>query len=432
MGEWKTVKLAEVLLHRKGYIIINNDEEYSLCRVQLHRRGVVLREKKMGYQIKTKKQQVCKAGDLIVAEMDAKFGGYGFIPNHLEGAIVSSHYYLYELDKNKITQEYFEILIKTDFIQNQIEAKGSTNYSSIRAWEFLDYEIPLFSITLQNIIATKYSKHSRFREDFGIELNAQLNYLSQLRQAVLREAIKGKLTAEWRKQNPKLICGYNHASKLLEKIKVEKERLIKEDRIKKDKPIVPISDAEKPFNLPAGWAWCRLGEVSINKDEYREPIAQSIRERKEKIYDYYGASGIIDKIDGYTHEGKNLLIGEDGANLVARSTPVAFIADGKYWVNNHAHVLGLLDDTTLFFIKSYINAIDLMPYITGGFQPKLSQANLLIIPVPFPSLAEQQAIVERVDMLMSMVDELEKQVSERKKQSEMLMQSVLREAFAKG
>ncbi len=233
MPEWKTVKLAEVLRHRKGNILINNDEEYSLCRVQLHRRGVVLREKKMGSQIKTKKQQVCRAGDLVVAEMDAKFGGYGFIPNHLEGAIVSSHYYLYELDKSKITQEYFEILIKTDFIQNQIEAKGSTNYSSIRAWEFLDYEIPLQSIALQNIIAAKYLKHSRFKEDLGIELNAQLNYLSQLRQQILQEAIEGKLTAKWRAQHPDLISGDNHASKLLEKIKAEKERMQKEGKSKR-------------------------------------------------------------------------------------------------------------------------------------------------------------------------------------------------------
>ncbi|BBO16314.1 conserved hypothetical protein [Candidatus Brocadia pituitae] len=90
MGDRKTVKLAEVLRHRKGNILINNDKEYSLCRVQLHRRGVVLREKKMGSQIKTKKQQVCRAGDLVVAEMDAKFGGYGFIPDYLDGAIVSS------------------------------------------------------------------------------------------------------------------------------------------------------------------------------------------------------------------------------------------------------------------------------------------------------------------------------------------------------
>ena len=79
MGEWKIVKLAEVLWYRKGHFLINNDEEYSLCRVQHHRRGVVLREKKMGSQIKIKKQQACRAGNLVVAEKDAKFGDYWFM-----------------------------------------------------------------------------------------------------------------------------------------------------------------------------------------------------------------------------------------------------------------------------------------------------------------------------------------------------------------
>ncbi len=104
MSEWQKVKLGEVLTHKKYSIKIDDDTEYKLCRVRLHRRGVLLRGKQFGHEIKTKKQQVCKSGDLIVAEMDAKFGGYGFIPDELDGAIVSSHYYLYELDKIGVTR----------------------------------------------------------------------------------------------------------------------------------------------------------------------------------------------------------------------------------------------------------------------------------------------------------------------------------------
>ena len=99
---WRKVKLSEVIKHRKGSITIDDNKEYKLCRVQLHRRGVVLREIIKGNQIRTKKQQICKAGDFLVAEMDAKVGGYGFVPNELDGAIVSSHYYLFELDEKKI------------------------------------------------------------------------------------------------------------------------------------------------------------------------------------------------------------------------------------------------------------------------------------------------------------------------------------------
>ena len=95
--------------------------------------------------------------------------------------------------------------------------------------------------------------------------------------------------------------------------------------------------------------------------------------------------GVIDKIDGFTHEGRHLLVGEDGANLVARSTPIAFIADGKFWVNNHAHVIATIDCITLDYLAIHINAISLKPYISGGFQPKLSQANLNRILIAFSS-----------------------------------------------
>ncbi len=93
-----TARLGEALRHRKGSITIDDTTSYKLCRVKLHRRGVVLRQHLGGAEINTKKQQVCKAGDFLVAEMDAKVGGYGFVPPDLDGAIVSSHYYLFELN----------------------------------------------------------------------------------------------------------------------------------------------------------------------------------------------------------------------------------------------------------------------------------------------------------------------------------------------
>jgi type I restriction enzyme S subunit len=175
---------------------------------------------------------------------------------------------------------------------------------------------------------------------------------------------------------------------LLQKIKAEK------GKNKKEKELLPIKAEEIPYKIPDNWVWCRLGEMSINCDGARIPISQSERDRKEKIYDYYGASGVIDKIDGYTHDGKYLLIGEDGANLVAKSTPIAFIAEGKFWVNNHAHVLDFIDNTTMNYMEYCLNSIDITPFISGGFQPKLSQGNLNMIPIPLPPLSEQQKIVD--------------------------------------
>lgn len=169
--------------------------------------------------------------------------------------------------------------------------------------------------------------------------------------------------------------------------------------------------------------------MSINCDGARKPISQSERQNKDKIYDYYGASGVIDKIDGFTHDGKFLLIGEDGANLIAKSTPIAFIAEGKFWVNNHAHVLDFLDDITKTYMKYCLNTIDIKPFISGGFQPKLNQANLNLIQIPLPPLHEQEQIVVKLEELMAFCDGLEECIKESQGYNEKLLQQVLREAL---
>ena len=168
-----------------------------------------------------------------------------------------------------------------------------------------------------------------------------------------------------------------------------------------------ISEDEKIFDLPKGWEWCRLGKATICRDGDRVPVSSKEREDRAKIYDYYGASGVIDKIDDYLFDKPLLLIGEDGANLISRSTPIAFIAYGKYWVNNHAHVIDSLEFITLKYLEIYINAIDLKSFVTGTAQPKLNQANLNQIPIMLPPLEEQERIVAKVDELFELIDELD-------------------------
>lgn len=183
--------------------------------------------------------------------------------------------------------------------------------------------------------------------------------------------------------------GDGNGIEVLNEIEKEKGR-----RKLKDKPFQKLTIDEIPYKIPENWVWCRLGQMSINRDGERNPISLLDRNNREKIYDYYGASGVIDKIDGYTHEGELLLISEDGANLLSRSTPIAFIARGKYWVNNHAHVLETVHRITLDYLKCYINSIDIKPFVTGGFQPKLSQGNLNIIPIPLPPISFQEKFIE--------------------------------------
>jgi type I restriction enzyme, S subunit len=143
------------------------------------------------------------------------------------------------------------------------------------------------------------------------------------------------------------------------------------------------------------WETKTLNQIAINLDSKRIPITKADRISGE--YPYYGASGVVDYVDSYIFEGDVLLISEDGANLLARTTPIAFAASGKFWVNNHAHILQFSDLTTQRFVELYINSIALDEYITGAAQPKLNQAALNSIPVPFPCPEEQRRIVTLLD-----------------------------------
>lgn len=166
--------------------------------------------------------------------------------------------------------------------------------------------------------------------------------------------------------------------------------------------------------IPDAWKYCKFDDVIINRDSERIPVSVARRKKLDKIYDYYGASGVIDKVDRYLFDKDLLLIGEDGANLLSRSTSIAFIARGKYWVNNHAHVLDATEHILLEYAELIINSMSLVPYVTGAAQPKLSQGMMNKIALPVAPIEEQKRIVDTVKAAFDMldqIDELQKQYS---------------------
>ncbi len=149
------VRLGEVLRHRKEFITIDDMETYRRPRVQLHAQGIVLRDEVPGSLIKTKKQQVCRSGEFLAAEIDAKVGGFGIVPDALDGAVVSSHYFPFELDSAKLERRYLDYYIRTHAFRDQVEAQGSTNYAAIRPAHVLGYEIPLPPLAEQRRIVAR-------------------------------------------------------------------------------------------------------------------------------------------------------------------------------------------------------------------------------------------------------------------------------------
>ncbi|MBX9583931.1 MAG: hypothetical protein K2X87_26835 [Gemmataceae bacterium] len=152
---WPRVPLGEVLRHRKEFIPIDDTASYQRCRVQLHAQGVVPRDEVAGAEIKTKRQQVCRAGEFLVAEIDAKVGGFGLVPPELDGAIVSSHYFLYGVDEAKLDRRFLDYYVRTRPFREQVEAQGSTNYAAIRPADVLGYTVPLPPVAEQRRVVAR-------------------------------------------------------------------------------------------------------------------------------------------------------------------------------------------------------------------------------------------------------------------------------------
>lgn len=170
-----------------------------------------------------------------------------------------------------------------------------------------------------------------------------------------------------------------------------------------------------------------LGELAENLDSKRKPITSS--QRKPGKIPYYGASGIVDYVEDYIFDGDYLLVSEDGANLLARSTPIAFSISGKNWVNNHAHILKFETKYERLFVEYYLNSIDLAPYITGAAQPKLNKKNLNSIKIPNPALEEKERIVKLLDQLdathTAIEEEITKEIKLRTQQYEYYREKLL-------
>ena len=153
-----------------------------------------------------------------------------------------------------------------------------------------------------------------------------------------------------------------------------------------------------------GYAYLTLDKISENCDRQRKPVTKGKREAGE--YPYYGASGIVDYVSDYIFDGDYLLVSEDGANLLARTTPIAFSISGKNWVNNHAHVLKFDTYELRRYVEIYLNSIDLSKFISGGAQPKLNQENLNKIGIPIPKEEKVKDIINILDRFDTLCNDL--------------------------
>lgn len=321
--------------------------------------------------------------------------------------------------------------------------KGAANVS-LPMKEIASVEIPVPPLDEQQSLIDLIFRIEDEHRELLSETNRQGDLLKQLRQTVLQEAIEGKLTAEWRKQHPVMKGDPQYdAAALLAQIKAEKERLVKEGKIRKEKPLPPITDDDKPFALPDGWVWCRLGEVA-DGFQYGSS-AKSIKDGKFPVLRMGNIQcGQIDWTDlVYTNdkdeakkyritEGDLLFNRTNSRDLVGKTA----LFDGQrealfagYLVR--VSMLGKIGPAYSNFV---LNSKHHREWCDENKTDALGQSNINATKLrdflfPLPPLAEQQATVARLDSLMAIINGLEKQVAERKEEAQLLMKTVLREAF---
>ena len=284
-------------------------------------------------------------------------------------------------------------------------------------------------------------KHSLKINNIKINNVKEQSLLKQLRQAILQEAVEGKLTAEWRKQHPELISGENHAARLLEKIKAEKEKLTKDTKgTKRLKELPPISDDEKPFDLPEGWGWCRLIDYGFTQTGTTPSTTD--KSNFGNFIPFIKPADISTSSINYFNEGlsklglsKGRLIDKGSILMVCIGGSIgkSYFTDRPVSCNQQINTLTPVPLINVRFLQNFLQSTyfqsEVWDRAMKSSTPIINKGKWEEIPLPLPPLAEQQAIVEKVDRLMAKIDALEEQVKERKKQAEQLMQAVLREAF---
>lgn len=175
------------------------------------------------------------------------------------------------------------------------------------------------------------------------------------------------------------------------------------------------------------WEEKTLSQISENLDNRRVPITKKIRSNGS--IPYYGASGIVDYVEEYIFDEDLLLVSEDGANLLARTYPIAFSINGKTWVNNHAHVLRFKDKISQRFVEFYLNSIKLDDFVSGMAQPKLNQTMLNKIPIPFPPISEQKCIVAILDEAFESITKAKENAEKNLNNSKEIFKSYLQSVF---
>lgn len=441
---WKKIKLKQILKQYRIEHLVQNDIEYKQVTISKYD-GVTFRGTKMGKEIGRKRQFKIDLkkypNTLMFVRQGVQDGSIGIAPLEVDGCIATENMPMFSIEG--INLEYLKFLLKSPYFYdelNKIQTTGSAQ-KSIHEREILEIEIPFPDIDEQEEIVKELSSKKDNSIEISTELSHQLTLVKKLRQQLLQDAMQGKLV----EQNPK----DEPANELLKKIKAEKEKLIAEKKLKKEKELPPIKPEEIPFEIPESWIWCRLGEITTLLTDGKHGDS---RDQKDSGYYFLSAKDIQNGKFIYenarqityedfieTHRRTNLEPGDlcvvnTGATIGKTAfAPVNELTRKTTFQKSVAILKVLNHHTSMKFIEYFIifETPKLLKTSRGSAINNLLLGDMKNVLFPMPPLAEQTRIVQKLDEQMQYCNELEASIKQSESQNEKLLQQVLREALRK-
>lgn len=440
--EWIDVKFSDFLKERKGRYKPNDEAIKGLKRIEkIDFSGQIYLSDKPS---KTDMILV-KDGDLVISGINVEKGAMNIFHGD-EDVVATIHYSSYTYDTNVIELEFLKHFLKSkkfkDVLKEQVPGGIKTE---IKPKHLLPLKIQIpKSLDDQKKIVEHLDHLYDKLNDSSSEITHQLDLIKNLRQAFLREAMQGLLVSNETSDN-------KTGADLLAEIQAEKAQLVKEKKIKKPKPLAPITEEEIPFDIPENWTWCRLGQIvedteggkspncenrPANKNEWGVIKTTAIQENNFLAEENKVLPNNFEIKDNYIIHIDDLLITRAGPKnrvgivcFVKEEVSNLILSDKTIRIRNLKHLTNsaylsyLLNSSLLKEIKE--------SKMTGmaDSQVNISQDNMKLIPIALPPLEIQERIVAKLDELMGYCDALEEQVKQSQQTNELLLQQVLREAL---
>ena len=436
MSNWQKVKIGDFLFERKGRYKPNDEQIVNLPRIEKIDFGGNFH---IGNKDSKTDMILIKDGDLVISGINVAKGAMGIYSG--EDVTATIHYSSYTFDSNKINVEYFKRFLKSsEFIELLNEQVKGGIKTEIKPKHILPLEIQLPDINTQAQIVQHFENVEDDIADVTKEVLKQESLLKKLKQTILQEAIEGKLTAKYRAKNPDI----GTAKKLLEQIKTEKEKLIKEKKIRPSKPLPPINEDEIPFDIPQNWEWCRLGDISF-VGTGATPLTSEPKYYNGDINWITSSATGADFVTEAETKITELALKETNCQIYPIGTLViAMYGQGKTRgqitelmidsATNQACAaisIYLKDKALNQFIKKYFQKIylEIRELASGGAQPNLNMQKVKDTMIALPPLEEQKEIVATIEKLFTLCNELESEINQNKTTVDNLMVTVLKESF---